>query len=253
MFNNMIDDLINEIFYNLQMNGMDGETKLFLAGSIGDENKNHISRLEGKLETLNKTRQEMYLQYDEVLAQLIKQNITKEDFNQISSEYSREFDPLLLEIQITKMELEARKSLEKRLVLFKMILSFPNNVTEKTIKYNGQTKTLLLEDLYQQFANLIKTEKLQRLELEQETIRLYFSYNSNRNYEADKNNKFYLDNIQKQEYLNRWEQIKADLQRTESQSKYANEIDITETIVGDFINPDIETVYDNIFGYRRRR
>ena len=206
----MIDNIINENFYNLQMNGMDEETKIFLTGSLGEENKNHIKRLEGRLDALNRTRQEMYQQHDEIITQLIKQNITKEDFNQISSEYSREFDPLLLEMQITKMELEARKNLEKRLILFKMILSFPNNATEREIKYNGQTKTLRLEDLYQNFAKLITVEKIQRLELEQETIRLYFSYNSNRNYEADANNKFYLNDIQKQEYLNRLEQIKAD-------------------------------------------
>lgn len=256
MFNNMIDNIINENFYNLQMNRMDEETKIFLTGSLGEENKNHIKRLEGRLDALNRTRQEMYQQHDEIITQLIKQNITKEDFNQISSEYSREFDPLLLEIQITKMELEARKDLEKRLILFKMILSFPNNATEREIKYNGQTKTLRLEDLYQNFAKLITVEKIQRLELEQETIRLYFSYNSNRNYEADANNKFYLNDIQKQEYLNRLEQIKADLQRTKSQPEYTNGIDVidaTETRVGDFINPDIETVYNNLFEYGRRR
>lgn len=247
----------SEDSYRIRIKDIDNESRMMcrepLIASFNHNGK-QISYLEARLKSLENSSAKMYDQYDELIGAVVEMNMDTKEFERLSSEYNRDFDPVLIETKLTKMQLANQKGLQERLKLLNVILSIPQGNDRRTLTVGGQRKVYTLDNLYQSFLSLVLQEREECLSHEVDMIRAQLRYNKNNNYSANPKNKYYLNSDQMIKQNRRLIHIKEELKNIEKQR--ANIENMTFVFgnlqLGDFVNPNTDGVYQQFFSQENK-
>lgn len=248
----------SESSYRIRIKDIDNESRMMsrepLIASFNHNGK-EVSHLEARLKALENSCEKMYDQYDELIGAVVEMNIDNTEFEKLSSQYNHDFDPILIETKLTKMQLANQKGLQERLKLLNVILSIPYGNDRTTLTVSGQRKVYTLDALYKSFLALVLKEREECLNHEVDMIRAQLRYNNNSNYSANPKNKYYLNSDQMVKQNRRLIYIKEELKNIEKQIKDIGKMDFAfgNMQLGDFVNPNTDGVYQQFFSKENKR
>ncbi len=200
-----------------------------------------LSRLEEKLQNLKD-------KYEQDLDDYNKHKISSQDFEKISKKYEYDSTELLLEITTRKKEIKEKNNLCQRLNCLLWLLAFPKDSNLIQVKgLDGSTKLAKLEDVYQSFLNTVLEGTKEKLKFNQDIIRLKLKFNKNKECLVDQRHKFYISRSDETKLTNELYSIGNQMHNVIKDSNFIHTLDYRTIKVGDFISPDSEYVYENIF------
>lgn len=235
---------------NLSIDVLSDETKSILKEAILSmkiEQKDS-STLTSDLNRLEEKLQDLKSKYEKDSDDYTKRKISTQEFNHISKKYEYDSTELLLEITTRKKEIKERSNLCQRLNCLLWLLAFPKNSNfMKVTGKDGTPKVAKLEDVYQSFLITLLNGTEEKLKFDQDIIRLKLKFNNNKEHLVDQRHKFY---ISKEEEITLSDELYSIKDRMDNVTKnrfLVHNVDYRKIKVGDFINPDSESIYENIF------